>query len=142
MTTASFRCSQVGHLCNGVPPPISAFDVPLVNCQANPAGRLIRVFDVVDSIRALKKYPAEQIMVAGIFGWPTNELGARYRYVQTNQGVDVAPICQSGNGEAAAGLRLKTFVEAFGVLGSFFSICQDDLSPALKTIGQAVAVRF
>jgi hypothetical protein len=142
MTSASFRCSQVGHLCNGLSPPISAFDVPLESCRENPAGRLVKVFDVVDSIRALKKKPAEQIMVAGIFGWPNNELGARYRYLQTNQGVDVSPICQSANGEAAVGLRLKAFVEAFGALGSFFSICQDDLSPALKTIGQAVAVRF
>jgi hypothetical protein len=142
MTTASFRCSQVGHLCNGLPPPIAPFETALDSCQANPAGRLIKVADVVDSIRALKAQPARDIVVAGIFGWPTSTVGARYRYVQSNQGVDVAPVCQSTNGEAAAGLRLKTFVESFGASGSFFSICQDDYSPALQKIAQAVATRF
>jgi hypothetical protein len=142
MTTASFRCSQVGHLCNGQSPPIGVFDAPLESCRDNPAGRLIKVTDMVDSIRALKRNPAEQILVAGIFGWPQNPLGARYRYVQTNQGIDVAPICQSANGEAAVGLRLKTFVESFGALGSFYSICDGDFSPALRQIGQAVATRF
>jgi hypothetical protein len=142
MTTASFRCSQVGHLCNGVSPPIAPFDAPLESCRENPAGRLIKVSEIVDSIRALKRNPAEQIMVAGIFGWPQNPLGARYRYQQTNQGIDVAPICQSSNGTAAVGLRLKTFVESFGSLGSFYSICNDDYSPALQQIGQAVSTRF
>src|SRR5205814_5112437 len=64
MTTASFRCSQVGHLCNGLSPPIAPFDVPLESCRDNPGGRLIRVSDVVDSIRVLKRNPAEQILVA------------------------------------------------------------------------------
>jgi len=142
MTTASFRCSQVGHLCNGVAPPVAPFDAPLENCTANPAGRLLKVSDVVDSIRALKRRPDQDILVAGIFGWPTNPVGARYRYVSTNSGTDVAPICQSINGAAAVGLRLKTFVESFGSNGSFFSVCNDDFRPALQKIGQSLATRL
>ncbi|HXU80173.1 MAG TPA: hypothetical protein VN914_02175, partial [Polyangia bacterium] len=141
-TTASFRCSQVGHLCDGKSPPVGPFDAPLEHCTPNPAGRLIKVTEMVDSIRALKKRPDQQILVAGLFGWPNNATGARYRYVQTNQGLEAAPICQSSNGEAMAGLRLKQFVESFGAAGSFFSICQDDFSPSLKRIGQQVAGRL
>jgi hypothetical protein len=142
MTSASFRCSQVGHLCNGMSPPVGQFDEALENCMANPQGRLLKVAEIVDSIRALKKHPDQQILVSGIFGWPTNPTGARYRYVQSGQGIDVAPICQSANGEAAVGLRLKQFVESFGATSSFFSICQDDFSPALKQIGNRLAARL
>jgi len=95
----------------------------------------------VSIIRALKKDP-RKILVSGIFGWPNNPTGARYRYINTPQGVDVAPICQSMGGDAAAGLRLKSFVESFGGSGSFFSICQDDFAPALKQLGEVLATRL
>ena len=139
MAAASFRCSQVGHLCSGKSPPVGPYDDALENCTANPGGRLLKVKEIVDSIRALKTRPDQQILVSGIFGWPSNATGARYRYLQTGQGIDVAPICQSANGEAAVGLRLKQFVESFGSSGSYFSICNDDLSPALKQIGEKLA---
>jgi hypothetical protein len=139
MTTASFRCSQVGHLCDGKSPPISEFDAPLESCMANPAGRLIKVSDIVESIRALKKRPDQQILVSGLFGWPAYGTGYRYRYVRTNQGIDEASICQSNNGEAAVGFRMKQFVEAFGDSGSFFSICQNDYSAPMTQIGEKLA---
>jgi len=145
MTTASFRCSQVGHLCDNAAPPVGEFDKPLASCAANPAGRLIKVNDIVDSIRALKKRPDQQILVSGIFGWPASDTAvaqARYRYQQTNQGIDVVPICKSTNGEAAVGLRLKQFVESFGGSGSFFSICQGDFSPAMQQIGEKLAAKL
>jgi hypothetical protein len=141
-TTASFRCAQVGHLCDGKSPALTPFDAPLEACASNENGRLIKVAEVVDSIKVLKSRPAEQIVVAGIFGWPNNPLGARYRYVQTPDGLDYAPICQSVNGEATAGLRLKKFVESFGNAGAFFSICNDDFSPAMQQIGSRLAGRF
>jgi hypothetical protein len=141
MTSASFRCSQVGHLCSGKSPPVGVFDDALENCTANPGGRLIKVAEIVDSIRAVKKRPDQQILVSGVFGWPAGT-GARYRYVQASYGIDVAPICESPNGEAAVGLRLKAFVESFGASGSFFSICNGDFSPALKAIGEKLAVRL
>jgi len=142
MTTASFRCSNTGHLCDGRTPPIGAFDAPLENCSINDSGRTIKIAEIVESIRALKKRPDQQILVSGIFGWPNNPTGARYRYVNTQQGVDVAPICQSAGGDAAVGLRMKAFVESFGASGSFFSICQDDFSPAMKQIGEKLAAKL
>jgi len=140
MTTASFRCSATGHLCDGRSPPINMpFEAPLENCSINDNGRTIKVSEIVESIRALKKRPDQQILVSGIFGWPNNPTGARYRYINTMVGVDMGPICQSMWGDAAVGLRLKAFVEAFGASGSFFSICQDDYAPAMKQIGARLA---
>jgi hypothetical protein len=140
-TTASFRCAHAGHLCNGLVPPIAEFDVPFESCQAAEDGRLIRVADVVGSLRALKPVPDQQIVVAGIFGWPTNAIGARYRYVNLprNGGIDYGPSCQSVNGEATGALRMKRFVDSFGPSGSFFSICDGDFSPAMQKIGQRLA---
>jgi hypothetical protein len=141
-TAASFRCAQVGHLCGGKQPPIAVFDAPLETCTTNDAGRLIKVSEVVDSIRALKPRPTEQIVVSGIFGWPTNSVGARYRYIQTPSGLDYDSICTSTAGEATAALRMKKFVESFGNAGAFFSICQDDFSPAMQQIGARLAAHF
>jgi hypothetical protein len=142
-SAASFRCAQTGHVCNGQSPPVAEFDAPLENCQANPAGRLIKVSEMVDSIRALKRQPDRQILVSGIFGWPTNTFGARYRYARTQAGIDQVPTCASAStGDATVGLRLKQFVESFGAAGTFTSICTDDFSPALKKIGEALAGRL
>jgi hypothetical protein len=81
-------------------------------------------------------------VVAGIFGWPHNPVGARYRYLQQPEGIDYMPVCVSANGQATAALRLKKFVESFGNAGGFFSICDDDFSPAMQQIGSRLAGRF
>jgi hypothetical protein len=143
-TSASFRCAQVGHVCDGKAPPVGEFSVPLENCKANDAGRLIKVNEIVDSIRQLKQRPDQQILVSGIIGWPRNTTGAIYRYAKDRQNnLDVAPICMSANGgDAYAGLRLKQFVESFGASGSFFSICDEDFSPAMKQIGGKLAAKL
>jgi hypothetical protein len=144
-TTASFRCAQTGHLCDGKAPPISEFSAQLDNCKANDGGRLIKVQDIVQSIRDLKKRPDQQILVSGIFGWPNtqNTMGHQYRYIrQGAQGIDLAPICQYRDGDAMPGLRLKQFVESFGASGSFFSICQEDFTPALRQIGEKLAAKL
>jgi hypothetical protein len=139
MTSSSFRCAQTGHLCEGKEPPIAPFDAPLESCTARDGGRLIKVSELVASIRNLKKRPDQQIAVSGIFGWPRFPAGARYKYVGTMVGTDVGAICSSSNGDAAVGLRMKAFVESFGAAGSFFSVCQDDYAPTMKQIGERVA---
>jgi hypothetical protein len=141
-TTASFRCAQTGHVCNAQPTPIGELDTPLESCWASDGGRLIKVKEIVESIRALKARPDEQIVVSGIFGWPTSTANARYRYLRTASGVDLGPICQSSNGDAMPGLRLKAFVDAFGTSGAFFSVCQDDYAPAMQLIAERVAGRL
>jgi hypothetical protein len=141
-TTASFRCAQVGHLCNGMSPPVGEFSADLTTCEPNENGRLIKVQEIVDSIRLVKPRPDQQIVVSGIFGWPNNTTGAKYAYVKTRDGVDYGPICQSNNGSATAALRIKKFVDSFGANGSFFSICQDDFRPALQKIGEKLASKL
>ena len=142
-TAASFRCAQVGHLCNGMVPPISGtFTANLSDCEPNEMGRLIKVEDVVTSIRAVKPRPDQQIIVSGIFGWPNTLAGAQYRYYKNPNDIDYAPICESANGQATAALRMKKFVDAFGSNGSFFPICQDDFRPAMKQIGEKLAAKL
>jgi hypothetical protein len=139
-TTSSFRCAQVGHLCNGQRTPISEFSVPLAECQDRMGGELIKVSEIVDSIRLVKARPDQQILVSGIFGWPADPATAQYQYRNIpSSGIDYGPICSSANGEATAALRMKAFVDAFGANGSLSSICQDDFRPAMKRIGEALA---
>jgi hypothetical protein len=145
MSAASFRCAQTGHVCDGKQPPVDVFSAPLNNCKANPAGRLIKIPEIVDSIRALKKRPDQQILVSGIIGWPKNPDGVQYRYARGGNGnnLDYVPVCQSNNGgDANGGLRMKEFVESFGSSGSIFSICDEDFSPAMKQIGEKLAAKL
>jgi hypothetical protein len=142
-TTGSFRCAHTGHVCNGATPPMTEFAAPLASCQASEAGRLIKVSEMVDSIRALKARPDQQIVVAGIFGWPLDGQMGTYRYVREREGLDLAPACDSATqGVAYPGLRLKKFVESFGASGSFFSVCDYDFTPALRKIGEKLAGRL
>jgi hypothetical protein len=147
-TTASFRCAQAGHMCNGMAPPTTPYNQLLSTCEPNSGGALIKVQEVVDSIRRLKQDP-NKILVSGIFGWPTGPEDPKdppkYAYAlnpKENNLLDYSPICHSANGEATAGLRLKQFVESFGDNGTFFSICNDDFSPALEKIGEKLAARL
>jgi hypothetical protein len=135
-TTASFRCAQVGHRCDGMAPPIGNFSAPLSHCQPADGGRLIRVADVIGSVRALKPEPDKQILVAAITGW-SDDAGALYQYgpVPPIQELDYLPICQGANGKATAALRVRQFVQGFGNNGLVQSICADDFSPAMKKIG-------
>jgi hypothetical protein len=141
-TTASFRCAQVGHVCNGMSPPIGPFNTSLADCDSNENGRLIKVQDAVNSIRMVKPRPDQQIIVSGIFGWPNDLAGAQYRYFMSGNDIEYAPICESDNGQATAALRMKKFVESFGTSGSFFPICQNDFRPAMKQIGEKLAAKL
>jgi hypothetical protein len=140
-TTASFRCAHHGHTCGGTMPPAAPFMTPLATCRDADGGRLIRVQEIADSIKALKARPDQQILVSGIIGWPNNETGALYRYGGM-PALDYLPICQAAGGTAAAGLRMKAFVDSFGPSGQIFTICQNDYRGALSRIGETLAVRF
>ena len=145
-TTASFRCARFGHVCGGQMPPQAPFSAPLSQCHpADAGGRLIKVSDFVDSVKALKSHPDDDILVAGLFGW-SDQPGAEYRYATPAgvpaQTLEYQPICSSVNGSATAALRLKRFVEGFGANGTFRSICDDDFRPAMKHIGEALRRRL
>jgi hypothetical protein len=140
---SSLRCSFVGHLCNGSPPPVGGFSTPLVNCSAaaDGGGKLIPVQTFVDEMRRLR---TQSVTVSVIGGWPDDLASANYgfAYDPTAPQPDLLtylPICESSNGTAAVGLRLKQFVDAFGPAGKIISICQDDLSNAMSQIGDLIS---
>jgi hypothetical protein len=140
-TSPSFRCAQVGHQCNGQAPPVAAFDVPLATCQAKDGGRLIRVAEIIDSIRMLKARPDQQIFVSAITGWPADPSTARYTYgiAPGSTDLDYLPVCAGSSGSATAALRIKQFVDAFGAHGSLHSICDADFAPAMQALGDQLA---
>jgi hypothetical protein len=99
--SASLRCSTRSHACGGVNltnvppgyPTAAAFTAPLATCAARtddcpnsldgvPAtdtsvpttcSPLRGIKRMADELKALKARPDEQILVAGIFGWPLDE---------------------------------------------------------------------
>jgi hypothetical protein len=143
-TTASLRCAREGHLCRGVAPTLGPFMAPLLDCAPNDDGRLLKVGELVDAVRAAKPRPDQQIVVAAIRGWADDEHSAVYQYGSTADGdLDYLPICHGGPAaspwSATAAIRVKKFVESFGNNGSLHSICADDFSPAMKQIGEKLA---
>jgi hypothetical protein len=155
----SLRCARAGHLCAGqpMPSPVSAGWVggSLSTCMANDSSDmpLIRVTELSAAIRALKPNPDQQIVVAGIFGWPMR-VGASPNYevdYAPSSGyegqLDLVPVCTTGAESASEGgrvgypgLRMKAFVEQFGQ-GSMFSIC-DDMDQVMSDVGSNLARAF
>ncbi len=104
-------------------------------------GERVKNYDGDLAIKKLKGRP-EQVVVSGIFGWPEAPATARYgigrRELAGQALLGMLPVCQSPNGVADPGVRLKAFVDAFGPNGSVHSICAEDLNPALRNIGERV----
>ncbi len=116
---------------------------------------LIRIRDLIDGVKAVKEHPDEQILVSGIIGWPTKGdlTGVQYRIdkdptaqpAEQQKLWDYMPICTIPSEKAAdgniykayAGLRLKKFIDGFG--GQTFSLCDQDFTPAMSQIGNALA---
>ncbi len=141
---------------------------------------LIRVQDMINSVAgvtvmvkdkngqdvAVTKRP-EQILVSGIFGWPTDpndpndtlpntvqtsnqyQIGKDATSIKGQENLwDYMPICKipsstAGDGniyKAYAGLRLKQFVDGFkkGKDRNVFSICKEDFSDAMTQIANAI----
>jgi hypothetical protein len=142
--TWNLRCSIEGNVCGGQRiDPTMAVDRPLADCAMAPGGPLNSIQETVQAIVNLKNSP-NQIISAGIFGWPLpgQEATARYRIggVGTANGADVLPVCQSANlGSAIVGFRIKAFVESFPN-HSIFSICQGDFRQAMQKIGEKIRV--
>lgn len=140
---SSLRCSLAGHLCGGAPPPMEVYATPLSNCQAasDGGGQLIPVRTFIDEMRRLR---TQSVSVSVIAGWPDDPAGATYGIGYDASSLLPAgslasvPICQSSNGEAAVGLRLKQLVDAFGAAGKIISICQDDFSDAMAQVGELI----
>jgi hypothetical protein len=191
--TTSLRCATRAHQCNGknladAPPgyPTSAaFEANFAACSARTdacpnatdgnaatdtsgptaCSPLKDVHHLAQEIKSLKADPENQIMVAGIFGWPRNDdamAKAKYKIdrvpgpgaedLDGQQGPvwDLWPVCFDPDHEPAdpgtydadawawgarGGLRIAAFIDEFGVNGLKFSICDRDFGYALDGFG-------
>jgi hypothetical protein len=196
--SASLRCYTRSHACNGVNltstppgyPTTAAFSAPLSSCAARTdacpnstdstgttdtsvptaCSPLKDYRHLANEIKSLKSDPNDQILVAGIFGWPlsgTDLANAQYKIdrVPNPNSMDTAhptifdswPVCYDPNHVpansnaydpvaagwgATAGLREAAFVDEFGPNGLKFSICENDFSAAMSGIGSAFAKKL
>jgi hypothetical protein len=163
---ASLRCATRGHTCGGqaLPfPTTGEFSANLADCKAKDSANknelpLIRVQEFVDYVRNVKPRPDEQIVVAGIFGWPLDRENlldpkgqpTRYRIGKDATAAaelrglwDYLPVCEvPGLGKSYAGLRLKAFVDAFGDNGQSFSLCSGDFTESMQKIGEKLRLKL
>lgn len=153
--TSSWRCAWYGHQCGGKLLPFGEFSAPYDSCTTNDQprkgemgladGGLIPVQQIVDSVRALKQRPDEQIIVAAVTGLPPAGQNAMYKFAKDpvqNNDVDYSKIC-TGLGVGATGsIRVKKFIDSFGPNGSIHTICTQDFTPALKVIAEKLASKL
>jgi hypothetical protein len=141
----SYRCNEFGHLCDGVPPPRFTPATELADCHSNEKnGKLIKIGDFVKFFQSLKDDP-NGVIVAAITG-PATPYSVELTAVDKGSGVSeeeprIVASCQSSNGLAAPAVRIKDFIDAFGVNGTQESICDADFSPAMTRIGNLIAGR-
>ncbi len=146
------RCAIKGHTCGGNPVPGAPYQHPFKEC--GPYSREMASWQVMymDALYDVGRFydflwkwfkPAHAVYAAAIAGWPADPQTATYRVTNLDlpQGprLGVEPICQGQGGPARAGLRLKAFADAFGPRGRFESVCNDDMRPGLRRIGEMVA---
>jgi hypothetical protein len=145
---SSLRCSIQGHVCGTAhPTATNGYSQNLSDCRPAQDGKLIGISDFVDFFIGLKDGRREKVVVSAIAGWPTGDAStAKYEYKNVPDGNMVelreSPTCTYGGGGAAAGIRMKTFVESFGENGYFTTICQEDFRAAMGKIGRILAARL
>jgi hypothetical protein len=151
----SLRCATHGVACgNGPVKAENGYSAPLSTCKPldHDAGenrtKLINVQEFIDFVKGVKQGRTDRVIVSGIIGWnPDPQATLRVeQFMRNDMGgmrteLDLAPACNSANGNASPGVRLKTFVDAFGE-NAIYSICQADLREAMKKIGQQVAAKI
>jgi hypothetical protein len=137
----SLRCYTESVVCNGSHPSgAMATDFALNECQVANDGQLTRLDELINAVLAVKNNDPSMIISAGIFGWPLpgQEATARHRIRAAGAGTfGMQPVCNSGNGSATPGYRVKSFVEAFPNHATY-SICQDDFREAMTRLGQKI----
>jgi hypothetical protein len=138
----SFRCSEFGHLCNGARPPrlppggdVSEV-VTMDGCaSAEDAGMLTPVGRIVEQLRALKRFPDQQIVVAAIAG-PTTPYTISWTNGANGPRPRIASSCTGGDGSAAVpAVRIEQWVRSFGPNGLMLPVCIDNYGPSLDRLG-------
>jgi hypothetical protein len=194
--SASLRCATRAHKCNGKNladsppgyPTDSEFSADFASCTARTdacpnetddgpghmtdtslptACSPLKDFKVIaDEMKALKPNWQDQLLVAGIFGWPRSDSDmatAKYEIKKipnpntadtTHPEIyDYMPVCydpdhmpkssaydrDAAGWGAQGGLRLSAYIDEFGDNGMKFSICERDFTNSMKIIGSKVS---
>jgi hypothetical protein len=146
----SFRCNEFGHLCNingTLQPPPRAAVQSLLGCVSNdgPTGKLTKLRDEIAFLKSLKSDP-NKILVSAVAG-PATPYGIEL-IPQSGLPDELEANIQHSCAIPATGeygdpsVRLKQWLDAFGVNGVFQSICADSFAPALQVIAARVAGVF
>ena len=132
---SSYRCFEFGVRCE----PDSRTQVaPRQNCEQRADSPYMfpvtsddpNTQDFVDFMRSLKPQDPSLIITAGIIGNPTPVAVT----TATNGNPELEPSCVSASGEAAPGVRLKTFFDQFPNRNTITTICNEDLTDALVQV--------
>ncbi len=144
----SFRCNELGHLCNingTLQPPPRGPATNLTGCISNETatGRLTKIGEEVAFLKGLKKDP-NQILVAAITGPATPYSIELIPNKQTNENIaNVEHSCLENTGEYAdPAVRILEWVAAFGANGVPQTICADSFEPALSAIATQLSKRL
>lgn len=142
----SYRCNEFGHKCSAALPhtaPMPA--MTMTDCKSAEDGKLVRVKEYVDFMRALK--PEDQILLAAIQGPVTPYVVDSKAFMLANGGTENQPYvqhsCTSGNAGteyADPGVRIKEFMEPFN--GVIESICENDFRDAMVRIAQVISAKL
>jgi hypothetical protein len=140
----SFRCTELGLKCD------EPLREPGIKHNCAPGGDwLYPVQRYVDFFKGVR--PPGHVLLSALAG-PTNP-DRTLEIVREGSNVVQRPACQSINGTAVPGIRIKAVVDAFGAAGHFnqgidpagqsveVSVCSVDYSPALRLLGQAIRER-
>jgi hypothetical protein len=102
---------------------------------------LTPVASFVQQVRALKRSPDSQIVVAAVTG-PSTPYGITW---MTSSVADTGPwpwmmhSCTAADSSFAdPAVRISAFVNAFGTNGLLYNICDDSYAPALQFIGERI----
>jgi hypothetical protein len=137
----SFRCAEYGLSCGGTSPSRTMAGT-LTGCQSAEDGMLMKISDVVASLKTLKADP-NMLLVAALSGPPepvTVQLGPPGLSFDPSPWPSLAPSCTSPDGVTARpGVRVEQWVYAFGHNGVLATPCDDSYASSLQSIAQSIA---
>ena len=130
----SFRCFEFGVVCDDDSPRTVGLRQQCRPREDSPYMEKVAAY--TDFLKGLKG-AQERLFVAGIIG-PSTPVEVRLRGEGDGRFYDIAPSCSDGDDQARPPIRLESFFKSF-TNRQVASVCDDDLSVALKQIADALA---